>query len=121
MSHPSIKTPGGETLVILPVAEYEALRRAALAGEHAAAIAAIRAGAMETLSADEVSAALQEPSALAFWRKKRGLTQQALAQAAGISQSYVAGMEKGDRKGDPAHWKRFAAALGVRMEDIVAD
>ncbi len=50
-----------------------------------------------------------------------GLTQAALAAAVGISQSYLAGLEAGSRKGDPALFLRLARALSVRMEDIVSD
>ena len=65
--------------------------------------------------------ALAAPTPLAFWRKKRGMTQASLGEAVGISQSYVASLETGDRKGDPSLFKRLADALKVKMEDIVAD
>ena len=54
-------------------------------------------------------------------RRSRGLIQKALAAQAGISQSYMAELESGKRKGDPALFKRLARALAVRMEDVVED
>ncbi|MHB8885181.1 MAG: helix-turn-helix domain-containing protein [Methylovirgula sp.] len=117
MTHQTIKTPKGETLVVLPIEEYEALVDAA---DHAKALAAL-AGGEETLTHAEVQALLEAPTPLAFWRKKRDLTQTVLATAAGISQNYVAALEKGDRKGDPALFKKLAAALNVTIEDLVAD
>ena len=39
--------------------------------------------------------------------------------AAGVTQSYIAALEAGARKGDPALFKRLAGALGARMEDLV--
>lgn len=113
------KPPGGENLVLVPMAEYEALRAAAEAAEHARAVAAVAAGG-ETLSEAEVLEALDATTPLAFWRKRRGLTQAALASEAGISRSYLAGLEAGNRKGDPALFLRLARALGTRMEDLVA-
>jgi DNA-binding XRE family transcriptional regulator len=115
-----ITLPGGEELAILPRAEYEALRDAADAAVHARAMASLAAGG-DALTADEVLEALEAPTPLAFWRKRRSVTQAALAKAAGISQSYLAQIEAGDRKGDPAHFLRLAKALGVRMEDLVAE
>ncbi|MGL5114652.1 MAG: helix-turn-helix domain-containing protein [Beijerinckiaceae bacterium] len=119
MTHTLLKTPGGEELVLMPRAAFDALRDALDAAEHRNAMASVAAGALETLSAAEVVAALEEPTPLAFWRKKRGLTQTALAAAAGIKQPYMAGLEKGDRKGDPALFLKLARALKVRMEDLV--
>ena len=64
---------------------------------------------------------LAAPTPLAFWRRKRGLTQTQLAEHVGISQNYVASLEKGDRKGDPALFKKLATALAVPMENLIAD
>jgi DNA-binding XRE family transcriptional regulator len=119
MTHTIVKTPGGEELVLLPRAEFEALTAALDAAEHRNALAAVTAGALETLTGEEVAAALEEATPLAFWRKRRTLTQTALAGAAGISQPYLAALEKGERKGDPALFLRLSRALRVRMEDLV--
>jgi predicted transcriptional regulator len=88
---------------------------------HGRTMQEIARGAQELLSAKEVREALAAPAPLAFWRRKRGLTQKALSAAVGVSQSYVADLEAGRRKGDPALVKRLAKALKVRMEDLVAD
>ena len=74
---------------------------------------------LKDLSPTPFVAGLAAPTPLAFWREKRGLTQKDLGTAAGIGQSYVAALEQGARKGDPALFKRLASALRVRMEDIV--
>jgi DNA-binding XRE family transcriptional regulator len=124
MKHTLLKTPAGEELVLIARADFEALRAAAEdAGDatvHAKTMAALARGGQTTLTAEEVKAALAAPTPLAFWRNKRGLTQKALAQRTGVSQSYVADLEAGRRKGDPALFKRLAVALGLRMEDLVA-
>ena len=119
MTYQIITTPAGEKLAILPLSELAALQDALDAAEAANAMAAIACGEMETLTGEEIVAGLAAPTPLAFWREKRGLTQKDLGTAAGIGQSYVAALEQGARKGDPALFKRLASALRVRMEDIV--
>ena len=120
MSH-IFTTPKGEEMVILPLAEYNALQDA-LDGEKSRRIMAeIASSAQETLTSEEVLAALEEPTPLAFWRKKRKFTQQALADKVGVAQSYIANLEAGERKGDPALFLRLARALHVDVEDLIVD
>jgi DNA-binding XRE family transcriptional regulator len=114
MNHTEVKTPAGEELVLIAKADFEA----ALA---ARTLAEIAHGRQEWLSAEEVAQALEAPTPLAFWRARRKLTQKALADACGVSQSYIADLEAGRRKGDAALTLRLARALRVRMEDLVAD
>jgi DNA-binding XRE family transcriptional regulator/PHD/YefM family antitoxin component YafN of YafNO toxin-antitoxin module len=115
-----VRTPGGEEIVLLSRAEYAALMAEVEAIRHDRVMADMRAGA-PTLSSEDVLASLAEPTLLAFWRKKRGMTQAELAALAGISQSYLAAIEAGKRKGNPEHFLRMARALGMRVEDIVTD
>ena len=125
MNPTTVVTPGGEEMVLLSRAEFEkinaALEKAVDAAAHAKTFVALAAGKQETLTAAEVKEALAAATPLAFWRRKRGLTQKALAEAVGISQSYAADIEAGRRTGDPVHFKRFARALKVRMEDLIVD
>ena len=88
---------------------------------HLRTMQSIERGEQEILTAEEVREALSAPTPLAFWRRKRGLTQKTLSQHIGVSQSYVADLEAGRRKGDPALIKRLAKALKVRMEDLVVE
>ncbi|MEJ0093382.1 MAG: helix-turn-helix transcriptional regulator [Methylocella sp.] len=121
MSHQTIRTPGGETLVILPLAEFEALRDAADAADHARAMDALARGEDERLTAKEALALAEAKTPLAFWRNKRVMTQGELSTRAGVSQSAIADMERGARVGTVAVLKRVAEALGVRIEDLVAE
>ena len=113
----TFKTPGGETIVVLSLEEFEDMRDSL---DLAKAIAARPAGE-ETLSQDEALAFAEAPTPLHFWRRKRELTQSELGKRVGISQNYIAGLEAGDRKGDPALFKKLAAALNVKMEMLVSD
>ena len=116
-----IRAPSGERLAVLPEDEYEALLDIRDGLQARAAAEAIARGELETLSSEEVDAFLDAVTPLAFWRGKRKLTQAVLAHRAGISQSYLAGLEKGKRKGDPALFLKLARALNVPMEALVAE
>lgn len=117
------KTPSGEDIVILPAADYELLMELA---EDAVdvrnaerALAEIAAGKGELLTHDEVLQLLDAPSPLAFWRRRRGLTQAALAQAVGVSQAYLAQIEGAKRTGEVGLYGRLANKLDVEMEDLL--
>ena len=121
MKHTIVVTPSGEELVLLTRTDFDAMRERIDAAAHDATMAAVNRGEQEMLTAQETVAALDAPTPLAFWRLKRGLTQKQLSQAVGVSQSYIADLEVGRRKGDAALVKRLARALRLRMEDLVAD
>jgi DNA-binding Xre family transcriptional regulator len=113
-----VKTPGGEELAILPRAEFEDMIAGAT---HAKAIADYRSGRDPGLSASEMRELLGAATPLAFWRRKRRLSQAALAQAVGLTQNYLSDLETGKREGRPAHWLKVARALDVSLEDLIAD
>ena len=99
------------------VPDYEILRDGRDAALHRRTMDAAARGEIEWLTPEETLAFVAAPTPLAFWRAKRGMTQTALAAEAGISQSYLASLEAGKRKGDPALFKRLARALKVRIDD----
>jgi transcriptional regulator with XRE-family HTH domain len=72
-----------------------------------------------TLLGAELEDYLAAPLPLPFWRKKRGLTQVALAASSGISPLYLAQIETGKRTGDVVVYRRIAKRLGVRTEDLL--
>jgi DNA-binding XRE family transcriptional regulator len=114
-----ITTPKGEELVLLPRGEYERLLAAIERAEHARDIEGYRRGDLETLDEAEMTALLASPTPLAFWRRRRGLTQAALARQVGVSQSFIAEIELGKKVGEPALYRRMAEALAVTMEQLV--
>lgn len=112
----SRKSPGFAGTVTLTRADYEELVNAR---DHAQAMRDVATGAMDTLSEAELDAYLAAPSPLAFWRKRRGMTQATLAGAVGITQPYLAQIEGGSRGGDVALFAKLARVLRVRIEDLV--
>jgi DNA-binding XRE family transcriptional regulator len=71
------------------------------------------------LSNEEAMAFLDEPYPLAFWRKRRGLTQAELAAALAVSQPFVAQIETGKRLGDVHFYQRAARFFGIQIESLL--
>jgi DNA-binding XRE family transcriptional regulator len=118
-----IQSPSGEEMVVISRAEYEALLSAAEDAEDILmaerSLARIAAGEVELIPASEVDAYLDAPTPLAFWRKKRGLTQAALAKTVGVTQAYLSEVESGKKEARIGVLKNLAAALKVTVDELV--
>lgn len=117
-----ITTPSGEELVILPRSDFDALMaQVAETEEDAADVAAFDAAmaALEDVGPAEDSAdTLLRHGMMKAIRKQRGLTQAALAEAAGVAQGFLSEIEAGRKKASPDTLTRIAAALDVPPEQI---
>lgn len=122
-----IRTPGGEELVVLPRAEYEALllRTGELPeDEEEAADVAVFDQRMAELNENpeavlprEVSAALLRGATLVrALRDWRGVRQQELAAKAGLGQGYLSDIERGRSQGSTEARESIALALDVPKE-----
>lgn len=80
--------------------------------------AELAAGEDDLVPAEVVNAVLQGENAIRAWRQHRGLSQVQLAEAAGISQGYLAQMETGKRDGTIAVYRALADALGLDPGDL---
>jgi DNA-binding XRE family transcriptional regulator len=107
----------GRERVIMDRSDYEDLVDAR---DHLAAMRRIADGA-PTISHAEMPAYLAARTPLAFWRARGGKTQAALAAEVGVSQPFLAQIEAGTRDGTVGVLSRIARALGVRIDDLVAD
>src|ERR1700736_3031365 len=116
------KSPKGDDIVILSRKEYDRLLVAANEDVTDAAVAkkAI-ARNEETLSEAELDELLAARTPLAFWRKKRGLTQTELATAAGIAQGFLSEIESGFKTGDVTVLQRIVIALEISLLELVPD
>lgn len=61
------------------------------------------------------------PNRIAEWREQRGLSQEELADAAGISSGYLSRMERGERNVSLKNLSKIAQALKVPERDLVAE
>ena len=73
----------------------------------------------ETLTSAEAKQLLAAKSPLAFWGKKRGLTQGALSKASGVAQGFISEIEAGNKPGTAATLKKLAAVLKLTVDDLI--
>ena len=82
--------------------------------------AALAAGTEELVPAEVVFALLDGANPIKTWRKYRGLRQQQLAEAAGISKPYLSQIEAGKRTGSAAVLRALADALAGDVDELLA-
>jgi DNA-binding XRE family transcriptional regulator len=73
----------------------------------------------ELVPSDVTYAILDGGSPVRVWREHRGMTQQQLAEAVGISVPYLSQIESGKRRGSTEVLSAIAKALGLTLSDIV--
>ena len=71
------------------------------------------------LTADEVRRLLAGSNPVKLWREKRGLSQRALAEAAGVSPGYLAEIETDRKPGSADALLRLSRALRIGMEHLI--
>ena len=119
------KTPRGDDIVILSRAEYDALtfgRREEDAADAARAnniLADIERGIETLLTSEQASQLLEAKTPLAFWRKHRGVTQEALSKSVGVAQGFISEIENGAKTGDVQTLATIARALDISLDDLV--
>lgn len=86
--------------------------------DYDAAVQAVERGE-ELIPADVVYALLDGANPIRVWREYRGLSQQSLASAVGISSSYLSQLETGKRTGTAEVLSTIAAQLRVDLDDLV--
>ena len=121
MNKPQTITLAGEEYAIVPLTEYEALRKAVDEDTMDAAIMrrVMEDPGQEWVPADLVRRIAAGEHPVRVWRDHRGMTGSALAAAAGIAGSYLSAIENGKKPGSINAMKRIAGALGVDLDDLV--
>ena len=118
----TINRDGKPEYVVLPWAEYQALLEAAEDAIDGALLDAFRqklaTGQEETIPATIVDMLLAGANPIKLWREYRGLTQDALANRAGISKAYLCQIETGKREGAIKTLRAIATALGVTVDEL---
>ena len=113
----------GKQVVIIPADDYRILvEKAEMLDDVAAydrAKAALAAGDEELVPALVANAILDGENPVRVWRLHRDMSQVQLAEAAGISQAYLAQIETGKREGTLSLYRSLADALELDLEDLV--
>jgi DNA-binding XRE family transcriptional regulator len=124
MNKPTIiKTPSGDQMAVIPLAEYERLVEAAqdMADVRAYddANRRLASGEDELLPAEMVNRILDGENALRVWREYRRLTVKQLAGKAGVSAPFVSQIENGQREGSVETMRKLADVLNVSLDDLL--
>lgn len=118
-----ITSPAGERLVVLPLADYERLIQSSQdaldIADYQAFKAKLASGEEELVPSAVLDRLLAGENPVRVWRETRGMTVKDLAAAAGVSAPYLSQIESGLREGGVATLKKLAAALRLRIDDIV--
>lgn len=88
--------------------------------DYDAAILAIERGDEELIPAEVVYAILDGKNPIKVWREYRDLTQQQLADTAGISKPYLSQIETGKCKGTTEILSAIAKTLDVSLDEVVS-
>ena len=118
-----IEKDGKPEWAIIPYEEYQRLLEEAEMLRDIQAYDEAKASVAqgEALIPSEVTfAILDGESPIRVWREYRGLTQQQVAEKAGISKPYLSQLESGKRKGTTEALSAVARALGVSLEVLLA-
>jgi DNA-binding XRE family transcriptional regulator len=120
-----IEKDGHPEWAVIPYADYRRLMDLVADIEDARDIDAFRTalaeGREELVPDSVVERILDGESPLRVWREYRGLTQQALADAAGVGKSYISQIESRHKTGTADTLGRLARALRIDLEDLVGN
>jgi len=122
MSVQVIEKNGQIEWAVIPYAEYQKLLDAWEMLEDIRAYDEAKANieAGEELIPSKVAYALLDgKNPIRVWREYRGLTQQQVAEKAGISKPYLSQLESGKRNGTTDILKSIAQALHVGLDELV--
>lgn len=81
---------------------------------------ALESGEEELIPSQIVYAIMDGSNPIKVWREYRGISQQAMAELAGISVPYLSQLETGKRKGSLVVLTAIAKALKISLDDVVS-
>lgn len=114
-----IELGGKPAFYVLPAALWERIRDKVEDAEDVAAFDRAMASDDGVRIPAKVAHAMADGThAVRAWREHRGMTQDALAAAAGVSKPFISQIEGGKREGTTATLKKLARALGVPLDAL---
>ena len=114
-----IEEDGERTFAVVPIDLYERMLDALDDVEAVKAYDALKADPQEMLPAEMVDRIIDGENLVKVWREHRGLTQQALADKAGLSKPYISQVEAAKRIPSAKAYRSLADALGIEVADLL--
>jgi DNA-binding XRE family transcriptional regulator len=124
MSVQVIEKDGKPEWAVIPYEEYQRLLEEAEMLQDIRAYdeaKSLVAGGEELIPSEVTYAILDGENPVRVWREYRGLTQQQVAEKAGISKPYLSQLETGQRKGTMEVLSAIARVLDLSLEDLVVE
>jgi DNA-binding XRE family transcriptional regulator len=114
-----LEVEGKPRLAVIPLAEWQRIVERLEDAEDALAVRRWRANPGETVPADVANRLLDGENKIKVWRTHRGMTQQALAEACGVSKPYISQLEANTRLASQTVLRELASALRIDVDDLV--
>lgn len=118
MSHKIVER-GGKRYVLVPKSTYERMLDSLDDLDDIRLYDRAKAQAQEFVPSEIVKRLIARENPLKIWREYRGLTQQALADASGISKPYLSQLENGARTASVKVLGKLARKLAVDIDDLI--
>lgn len=122
MSVQFLKKDGVPAFAVIPIDEFNRLMELADDAIDRNAVEefdrALTQGREELIPSAVIERLMDEPP-LRVWREYRGLTQEQLAAAVGITKAYISQIELGQKTGSAKVLARIAETLKIELEDLL--
>jgi DNA-binding XRE family transcriptional regulator len=119
----SFQTPSGDTMVVLPQSDYQAMLDALEMAKDVAAYDGFKASALcgdeELVPSAVVERLLAGENPVRVWREYRGMTARDLAASCSIGTPYLSEIENGRKEGSVQTLRKLAEKLAVTIEDLL--
>ncbi|HVM80802.1 MAG TPA: helix-turn-helix transcriptional regulator [Stellaceae bacterium] len=109
----------GKRFVLVPEKTYDRMLEDLEDLEDIRAFDRAKAKRQESVPLEVVKRLVAGENPMRVWREYRKLTQQQLADKAGISKPYLSQLETGAREASVGVVRRLAAALRVDLDDLI--
>ena len=118
-----IENEGEPEYAVVPIELYRSLVSLAEDAEDIRAadqaMRELESGEDETIPAEVAARLFAEEHPLKVWREHRGMTQDALAEQAGVGKSYISQIESGKKTGSVSVLSKIAAILKLDVNDVL--
>jgi len=109
----------GKRFVLVPERTYDRMREELEDLDDIRAFDRAKAKPKDFIPGEIVTRRVDGENPVRIWREYRKLTQQQLADKAGISKPYLSQLETGARRASVSVIKRLAAALEADVDDLI--